>query len=51
MDFMYPRATLVNAYVGPFADDFLGHFPGPKAAVEAAKNAGYRFVSIMHILS
>lgn len=24
MNFMHPRATLVNAYVGPFADDFPG---------------------------
>ena len=49
MNFMHPRATLVNAYVGPFADDFLGDFPGPQAAVNAAKDAGYHFVSIMYM--
>jgi hypothetical protein len=47
--FMHPYATIVNAYVGPFGDDLLGHFPGPAAAVKAARAAGYRFVSIMYM--
>lgn len=48
---MHPRSRWVSAYVGSFSDDLLGTFTGenaPLQAIAAAREAGYRFVSLMY---
>jgi hypothetical protein len=43
----HPR-RMVSAWVGPFADNFLGDYPNPGAAAKAARAAGYRTVHVIY---
>lgn len=51
LNLMHPKSRWINAYVGSFSDDLLGTFTGenaPMQAISAAREAGYRFVSLMY---
>lgn len=51
VELMHPHSRYVDAYVGPFQQDYLGLYTGkdaPKKAMEAAKKAGYELVSLMY---
>lgn len=48
---LHPNSRFIDAYVGPFQSDYFGNFTGknaPQNAIDAAREAGYRFVSLMY---